>query len=360
MAVKLGSTGRSDAAHRTGDRSTAVQRGIQAVRAGGNVRTAPVVVMAVFGAVTIVFSLAVWARWLFSGELTPIDTGPDPIPTSELYTLYVLQAGGFILLAGILVKFLIVPWLRERRISNDGLLLLAMPVGWFVDPFFNYTQHWLTYNAHLLNLGSWGRFVPGWVSPHQERFPEPLLVGGSYLFWIFGCMLIGCAVFKALRARYPSMSTATFFGIAFVFCCTLDLALEFGAMRLGWFAEPGASLAIFSGRYKMSMIEILFAGIQMVAWICLRYYRDDHGYTIAERGVDSLRLSPRSRTVVRWLALTGALSVLNLMYNIPIQTQGLHSDRWPKGLPSYLTYTCPEYKTNPDSCGGPGLPIARR
>jgi hypothetical protein len=97
----------------------------------------------------------------------------------------------------------------------------------------------------------------------------------------------------------------------------------------------------------------------MFAWVCLRYFKDDKGMTLAERGVDRLRVSARQALVLRWLALTGALALTGLIYNLGIQYQALHSGAWPKGMPSYLTQNCPGYQTDPASCGGPGRAIPR-
>src|SRR5690348_16865251 len=59
--------------------------------------TRPVVLTAGFGAVMLIFSLVVWARWVASDRFRPIHAGPDKIATFRLWLLYGLQAGGFAL-----------------------------------------------------------------------------------------------------------------------------------------------------------------------------------------------------------------------------------------------------------------------
>src|SRR5258708_24877450 len=138
----------------------------RSVQSGGD--STPVVLMAGLGAVLLAFSLYVWGRWVFSHDFRPVPTGPDPISNASLYVLRALEVTGLLLSGWMVWRFLITPWRRSGRLTPDGLLLLVLPLIWFWDPFFNYTQSWFTYNAHLLNLGSWTEFVPGWLSPHQD------------------------------------------------------------------------------------------------------------------------------------------------------------------------------------------------
>lgn len=325
-------------------------------------RSTPVVLVAWLGAASLLLILSVWGRWIFSDQFRPIATGSDPIPRRELYTLYALQAGGVALTAFLVWRFLLRPWIRERRLTGDGLLLLALPFGWFQDPFFNYSQNWLVYNAHLVNLGSWTAFVPGWVSPNQDRFSEPLLVGFGYIFWIFTAMLVGCWAFTRMRTRWPGMTLTTFIPLGIVVCIAIDLVIEWSAVLLGWYALPGGwrAVSLLPGtRWQMPLTEVVIGGVQTFVWVSLRYFRDDRGHTLAERGVDQLRLSPRKKTAVRFLSLCGAVTICGLVFNIPIQWQGLHSDTWPDDVPSYLTGVCPQYDRDPQLCGGPGIPIPR-
>jgi hypothetical protein len=57
---------------------------------------------------------------------------------------------------------------------------------------------------------------------------------------------------------------------------------------------------------------------------------------------------------------SGALHLFFLVtFSMPCMWAGLHSDRWVDGMPSYFTAMCPEYRTNRDACGGPGIPAYR-
>ena len=91
----------------------------------------------------------------------------------------------------------------------------------------------------------------------------------------------------------------------------------------------------------------------------LRYFRDARGLTLAERGVEALRISGFRALGVRFLAIYAALVLTTAIFNIGNQWQGTHSGSWPTSMPSYLSTTCPELRTNPRACGGPGVPIVR-
>jgi Spirocyclase AveC-like len=93
---------------------------------------------------------------------------------------------------------------------------------------------------------------------------------------------------------------------------------------------------------------------------CFHFFRDDHGRSLPERGIDQLRIGERRKTFARFLAIAGMcqLSIL-LTYNIPYQLYALHSQMSPVYLqqPWRLGEVCgPD--TNYD-CPGPGVPIPR-
>jgi hypothetical protein len=325
-------------------------------------RTSPVVIMATFGAAVSVFTIWVWVRWITSADFRPVDTGADPIPTHELVQLRGLELVGLSATLFLYWRYLITPWRRAGRITTDGLILLALPMGWFWDPWMNYSQNWFVYNGHLFNLGSWTSHAPTFVAANQNQFAEPLLVGFAYVFWVFPCMLLGGRVMDWARTRRPGISTAGVITGGGLACIVMDGSIEFIAVRLGFYAMPGAwpHLLLFGGtRWQFPITEAVFGGIGTFAWVVIRYFKDDRGYTLSERGVDRLRISERGRTVTRYLAIVGGLAVAIAVFNILCQFQGLHSGLWPQDTPSYLSTTCPELHTDRAACGGPGLPIPR-
>ena len=93
----------------------------------------------------------------------------------------------------------------------------------------------------------------------------------------------------------------------------------------------------------------------------LRYFTNDRGEMIVERGIDKVKAGPRTKVLIRALAAVAAVHLaLIVFYNIPNSWIGIHSDEWPADLQkrSYLTnYVCGDGTDR--ACPGPALPNAR-
>jgi hypothetical protein len=69
----------------------------------------------------------------------------------------------------------------------------------------------------------------------------------------------------------------------------------------------------------------------MTALCCLRYFTDERGRTFAEHGLDRVRGGFARQQFVRFLAIFAAVSMsFFVLYNIPAQWFGMHSDPWPE------------------------------
>jgi hypothetical protein len=138
-----------------------------------------------------------------------------------------------------------------------------------------------------------------------------------------GGVLLANAVMRRAKARWPGLGTAGIIGVAMVFCMAFDFVLETIWMRLGIYTYAGSIrwLTLFSGHYyQFPIYEVVFAGGMFTAFACVRYFQNDKGLSVAERGVDELRVSRRARTSLRFLAIVGIINVLMLVtYNLPMQ-----------------------------------------
>jgi hypothetical protein len=82
----------------------------------------------------------------------------------------------------------------------------------------------------------------------------------------------------------------------------------------------------------------------MVSWCltylslaCVHHFRDDMGRTFVERGIDKLKVTGRTKTFARWLAIMGACQMLFFVtYNVPYMYWGLHAGPVPKSLQNDL------------------------
>ena len=85
--------------------------------------------------------------------------------------------------------FWIKPWRRERKITLDGMLMLALGLMVFQDPLLNYFNTWCTYNTWLFNMGAWTSHVPGWSAPEEpgRMVSEPLI--NNFIGYGYGVLL---------------------------------------------------------------------------------------------------------------------------------------------------------------------------
>jgi hypothetical protein len=113
-----------------------------------------------------------------------------------------------------------------------------------------------------------------------------------------------------------------------------DFVMEAGFMLpFGLYTYPGSirSVTVFAGTYhQWPIYEGLMWGGVMTALTCLRYFTDDRGRTVVERGLDQVRGGFAKQQLVRFLAIFAAVSgCFFFFYNIPAQWIGMHSDPWP-------------------------------
>lgn len=317
--------------------------------------SAQVKLWAPLGVLCLVVIAQGWIRWLLSDDASPVPIGPDRL-AGWRYGLMRTVEFGVLAVALVLVWTVVLrPLLRERQLSFDGRLMIGMWLLWFWDPVVNYFNFSFAYNHQLVNLGNWVRFIPGWEAPNQQYMPEPLLfVGGSYVVLTFGGSLLGCAVLRLLHGRYPRLGRLGLYSALGAFIVVVDFFLE--AMlfiRTGIFAYPGAphSLTLWAGdQYQFPLYQPIGLAVFVLIMSAVRWERDDHGRSFAERGVDELQIPRRACSIVSFLALCGFMHVTFLVtYYVPYNWFALKADTFP-ALPSYMRagicgkgtdYACP-------------------
>ena len=327
----------------------------------------PVKLFAWIGVAFTVFEVFVLARWILSGHATRTPTGPDSPPGWMKAVLLGWTIGGLIALGVCIYFWVYKQWKREGRISIDGCFTLGfIPVYFLQDPLLNYFQVWCTYNAWMPNWGSWVNDVPGAIAPKAHMFAEPPLWSApTYAYLVVALMIIGNKVMSMAKRRWPQMGTVGLIAICFCTFIVIDMLIEPPFMMLGFYAYPGAikELTLFHGHYFQFPIyeAILFGGVTWGGWAALRFFKNDKGQTLMERGIDQVRATGGQKNWIRFFAVLGAMhSVFLLGYNIPMQLFGMHSDPWPEDIlnRSYLTNgVCgpgTEY-----ACSGDGVPVPR-
>ncbi len=304
------------------------------------------------GALALVLSS--WIRWITSSDFKATPSGPDEFDGGRLAALRSIEVLSFVVAVFLVYRFLIRPLLRERRLTYDGQIVIIAGTLWFTDPLDNYFNFTFAYNTHFLNMGSWTMKIPGWESPHGNLFPEPILmIGGTYLWWIAGFAMAGCALLRLLERRRPQMSWLAKLSVVFVAMTAMDFGLEMLAIHLELWAYPAVvkSWSVFAGtRHQFPLYEAFFVGLWCAGLTALRYFRDDRGRSFAERGIDTLKLRPGRSKVVSFLALTGLMHAWMLVaFYVPYSLFAVKADTWAP-MPSYMRagicgegteYACP-------------------
>ena len=329
----------------------------------------PVQIWAVVGGALLALELYVWIRWLTGPYFERVPSGPSDPP---MFMKVPLMANAIVLWVALpfaLWWFIIKPWRRERRITLDGMLLGSMGLMFFQDPFLNYLNTWCTYNSWLFNRGSWSPYVPGWVSPDApgHQVPEPLLTNApGYAYGVLAITIVGCVVMRKIKARWSNISNLRLIAVTYALAILFDFVMEGLVMLpIGFYTYPGAirSVSINAGTYyQWPVYEGLMWGGVQAALCCLRFFTDDRGRTVVERGLDRVRGGVAKQQVIRFLAIfAGVSACFFIFYNVPAQWIGMHSDPWPEDHQkrSYFNGgTCGAGSDVP--CPNPVLPVPTR
>ena len=339
---------------------------------GTGIRTAvperkfrPVVGFAVLGAAWSALMVWVWTYWIAEGKATPNRFGTDQVPHYMKVFANVVQPILVVATIWTIWHFLIRPWRRESRLTFDGMIVIAMVLVSFQDPLSNYLRSaYFTYNTYWWNFGSWTSNVPGWISPRGHLLPEAVFSWTipSYVFIIFGGSVIACDLMRRAKRRWPQIGTAGLIGMCFLGLALFDAVMEPIFMLGGTWAFPGAikGLTLYYGHYfQFPIYESIFWGSVWTSFTCLRYFKNDKGQTLVERGVDRLGGSQRRKALVTVLAVIGfTQTAYFLVYNVPQALTTMHNQPVPADLakrPYLLNGLCGEGTGY--SCGGPATPI---
>lgn len=323
-------------------------------------------IWATVGTVFLALTLYLFVRWVSGPYFEPVDSGPSEPP---LYMKIPLVANAVVLMIGFPVAlwfFIIRPWVRERRITLDGMLMVSMGLMMFQDPMLNYYSTWCTYNAWLFNQGSWAPYFPGWVA-HEEpghTVPEPILTNiPGYAYGVLLLTIVGCAVMRKIKGRWPGISNLRLVLVTYAIAIVFDFIMEgLILLPIGFYSYPGAiqSLSINAGTYYQYPIYegFMWGGVQ-TALVCLRFFTDDRGRTLVERGLDSVRGGVVKQQFVRFLAIFGGVSAcFFLFYNVPATWLGTQADAWPEDVQKRSYFNsgiCGEGTDRP--CPNPDLPL---
>jgi hypothetical protein len=324
----------------------------------------PVRGWAAIGAVVLALEAWVLVNWVVSGDATPTPRGPTPVPgwmESLLWVIQIVAAASFVF--G-LWHWVIKPWRATGGLTVDGSLFLVFLTLAWQDSFCNYAQIAFTYNSALINLGAWNTHLPTWVSPQANLVAEPLLILLGYAGLFFPLLKALVWGMTRARAKWPNLGPVGLIAGTFGVSVLIDiLVIDGPALLAGVWAYPaGWGPMLFTDtRLQLPLHEVFVVAAFLTAFSSIRFFTNDRGETIAERGIEEVARPGWRRTAVRFLAFAGIFNVVFVVTaDLPYLVASMNQRAWPAEVvsTSYLvdgicgpgtTYACP----------GPNIPIPR-
>lgn len=301
-------------------------------------KTEPVVWWAWLGGAMLLFMVYVIGKWVTSPYFKSVDHGPSKLPHGQHAALMVIQFGGCALAAWCIYWTLVRPYLKEKRVASEGLLVTAYATLYFQDPISNTSNYWFLYNSHLWNRGSWINELPlisGYRGTPGHMWSEPVFgMGPGYVyFWVIG-VWAGTKGFKFVKERYPRLGMPGAIIGCYLCIFLFDVILEgFVWMRSGFFVYPGARWATLFGDSYLAypFIEGALIGVLLLPFVLMRYYRDDNGLTFVERGIENVNVGAKAKVALRFLALVAIAQLFYFFsYTIWATQIGAHATTYQK------------------------------
>lgn len=279
---------------------------------------------AALGAVLAAFEAYILLTWVSGPGFVPVRTGPTEVPTwmkvvaIAAQTIFVVTAATFI------YRLVIRPWRRERKVVFDGLLCVASLLTSVYDASSAYFHNWFTYNSYLLNWGDPATSLPGWqaYSAPGETIAWPAVFFPALYAIVFVVVpTIGCQVMRLARSRWPRLPKPALVTVCFTSMIVGSILLEGQLfMRLGLYLESGWSFSILDSTYSRDPLRnILLFAVLFTGLSSLRFFVDDRGLTLVERGAERFPAGSARTIAMRFLAVLAAVQVIiGLGYHLPM------------------------------------------
>lgn len=232
---------------------------------------------------------------------------------------------------------------RERRLTFDALLFVGLLTTVFWDTTVNFVEPLWFYSSDWLNLNDWWGHAPLIVNPAAGHgaFPLPMLLL-LYPFFVFDARLLGRVMQRAQR-RWPGISRARLVAVAFVPATLTGAILSLAMILPHLWGGAGMPVSVLHGDFRWTLGEILYIGAWSTTLGSMRFFTDDRGRRVVERGLD--HLPARRATPVRLLATIAFCNLSVILWSTPLILAGLKAQRYPD-YPRHLSNL---------SCDTPGL-----
>ncbi|CDO90177.1 spirocyclase AveC family protein [Mycobacterium triplex] len=304
------------------------------------------VILAVIGVLVAGYALWTWGAWLTSGPTQISATRDHGAPSWWVARTYETIMAATVVIIGV---YVVRQCLQQRRLVFDAIFVIAGFFMLFWDPMVNWMQPNFMYSSQWLNLNTWVAQAPGVVNPTAGLMPQPVFIMFIYPFGLLGFSIILNHGMRVVHRRVPQISTVALLAFAYAYGLLLGFCLEAPIFLFNLWGLPGApaSFSLFANGQRYAWAEYLTTGIVFTALAAVRYFRNDKGQTIAERGLESFTPAARSAVAVFATVAMFAMSMwVLLLVQIPA---GLHASPYPTNYPAHLINGLCNIPGNPNS-----------
>lgn len=307
-------------------------------------------ILAVIGGAAVAYALWTWGAWLADG---PSQVTEHRDPDHASWYVARLYEGLMVVVVVGLSLHLVRACRREGRLVFDVVILVAGFFTMFWDPMVNWMQPNFMYSSNWLNLNTWTGYAPGVVNPTASLMPQPVFI---MLIYPFGLLAFAMVLNKAMawaKRTWPRMSALELVVFAYVVGGVLAMALEAPMFLTHAWGLPGApdTLALFDDDHRYAWAEYVTTAIVFATFGCVRFFKNDKGQTVAERGLEGFR--PAARVVISILATT-AMFWMSMWALLLVQIPaGLHASPYPDGYPRHLINDLCDVHADQETTYGP-------
>jgi len=300
----------------------------------------PVVAWGALGAASAVLVVVVMVQWIADG-VGSVDPGPDAFGGWKLVLLRLSEWGQFAAFVAIMWFVVGRRLVRRESLGFDAYFVLGALLLNFWDVMDNYWTFAFQYNAHHLNVESWGGYIPGWHSDGAREWAVPIgFVFGAYTWAFYLAVVMGCRVLDWARRTRPAWPRWAGFLLVFLTSAVLCAVSENLYLRIEAFANirtPSQLTVWNSEPHGWPLYNPVLFGLTWTALTWLRWSVNGDGLSAVERGATRLAFLPeRMRATVRFLAVFAFLEVAYLgLYFLPFNLLAAQADS-PPALPSYF------------------------
>lgn len=287
-------------------------------------RVTPLKAAAALGILLAGIQAYLLVKWVAGPNFAEVSYGPTVPPTWMKVAILTVQVLSTAMVVVLVYRFVVLPFRRERRIPFDGLLVLTALCVSMYDPLSSYFHVWFAYNSYFVNWGTPMVGMPGWQSFNEPGaqiawpiFFIPALYAGMFL----GIPVLGCLVMRRARSRWPQLPNIGLLAICFITIVVIDIVLEgVIVMRLGIYDHTGPSIPLLDSYYSHNALaNIVLVAVTITAVTALRYFRNDRGETLVERGSEQFGRSGARPSTLRFFAVFAAMQMCLLLgYHVPM------------------------------------------